>query len=318
LIKGSNYLEALNDVTALVFDKTGTLTKGVFKVTDVVPTSLFTQDTLLEYAAYAESFSNHPIALSILKAYRGSINQNVIADYKEISGHGMKSVVRGKTVLAGNIKLMKKENIMFEEPIAEGTIVYLAVDGSYAGYIVISDEVKEDSAEAIQSLRKMGIKDIIMLTGDSKATGESVGRLLDIHHVYTELLPHEKIERLEQLKKNQGSKGKVMFIGDGINDAPALAQADIGVAMGGLGSDAAIEAADIVLMTDEPSKLVTALKIAKRTRIIVWQNICFALAVKGMVLLLGAWGLATMWEAVFADVGVAILAILNAMRVMRS
>ena len=317
LIKGSNYLEALNTAKTIIFDKTGTLTKGVFKVTNVVATPPFSQDTLLEYAAYAESFSNHPIALSIMRAYKEPINQNDISDYKEIPGHGMKSVIKGKTILAGNRKLMERENVSFEEHTAEGTVVHLSIDQSYAGFIVISDEVKEDSAKTIKALQDMGIKDIVMLTGDSKATGERVSKLLGIHHVYTELLPQEKIEKLEMLKNNSSPKSKVMFIGDGINDAPALAQADIGVAMGGLGSDAAIEAADIVLMTDEPSKLITALKIARKTRIIVWQNICFALGVKGLVLLLGAGGLATMWEAVFADVGVAIIAILNAMRVMK-
>ncbi len=317
LIKGSNYLEALNHVKTIVFDKTGTLTKGVFKVTKTAPEPLFSKDTLLEYAAYAEYFSNHPISLSIKKAYKNSIDPRDISDYQEISGHGAKAIVKGKTILAGNRKLMKKENITFHEATADGTIVYLAVDEQYAGFIVISDEVKEDSAESIKILRRMGIREIIMLTGDSRSTGEKISKQLGIYHFYTELLPHEKIEKLEIIEDSKYRGSKVMFVGDGINDAPALARADVGVAMGGLGSDAAIEAADVVLMTDEPSKLISALRIAKRTKTIVWQNIFFALSVKGLVLLLGAGGIATMWEAVFADVGVAIIAILNAMRVMK-
>ncbi len=318
LIKGSNYLEALNHVKTIVFDKTGTLTKGIFKVTEVVPESLFSKDMLLEYAASAEYFSSHPIAHSIKKAYSNPIDPHNISDYQEISGHGTKAIVKGKTILAGNRKLMEKEGITFDKTAANGTIVYLAVNGAYAGFIVIADEVKEDSADSIKALRKMGVKEIIMLTGDSQSTGENTGKQLGIRHIYTELLPHEKIKMLEKIENNKIPGSKVMFVGDGINDAPALARADVGVAMGGLGSDAAIEAADVVLMTDEPSKLISAIKIARRTRTIVWQNIFFALGIKGLVLLLGAGGIATMWEAVFADVGVAIMAILNSMRVMKT
>jgi len=317
LIKGSNYLEALNNVDTVVFDKTGTLTKGVFKVTKIMETGAIPEAQLLEYAAYAESYSNHPIALSIQKAYGKEIDKNEITDYNEISGHGIKVTIKGKTILAGNSKLMRKENIPFEELQAIGTVVHLAIDGSYAGFIVISDEVKDDSRNAISALRSIGVKKLVMLTGDSKAVGEKIGRDLGLDEVYSELLPDQKVEKLEMLDKKKSPKGKLVFVGDGINDAPVLARADIGVAMGGVGSDAAIEAADIVLMTDEPSKLVSAIKIAKRTRNIVWQNIIFAMTVKGIVLLLGAGGIATMWEAVFADVGVALLAVLNAMRVMK-
>ena len=318
LVKGSNYLEALNNVDTVVFDKTGTLTKGVFKVTKISSTGSVPENDLLEFAAYAESYSNHPIALSIQKAYEKEINKNEISDYDEISGHGIKVNVKGKNVLAGNSKLMKKENIPFDEAETVGTVVHMAIDGNYSGYIVISDEVKDDSKQAIKALKNIGVKKLVMLTGDSKAVGEKIGMDLGLDEVHAELLPDQKVEKLELLDKQKSPKGKLIFVGDGINDAPVLARADVGVAMGGVGSDAAIEAADVVLMTDEPSKLVSAIKIAKRTRGIVWQNIIFAMAVKGIVLLLGAGGIATMWEAVFADVGVALLAVLNAMRVMKT
>lgn len=317
LIKGSNYLEALNNVHTIVFDKTGTLTKGIFKVTEIVETGIYSQSELLEFAAYAESYSNHPIATSIQKAYKKAVDQNIINDYDEISGHGIKVVVNGKTILVGNTKLMDKNGISYNNPETLGTIVHIAVDGIYAGYIVIADELKEDSIDAIKALRAIGIKKLVMLTGDSKSVGEMIGNELGLDSVYTELLPNQKVEKLEMLEKDKPARGKLIFVGDGINDAPVLARADVGVAMGGLGSDAAIEAADVVLMNDEPSKLVTAIMIAKRTRSIVWQNIFFALAIKGIVLILGAGGIATIWEAVFADVGVAVLAILNAMRVMK-
>jgi Cd2+/Zn2+-exporting ATPase len=273
--------------------------------------------TLLEAAAYAESYSNHPIALSILKEYNKEVNKNEIENYEEISGHGIKVKARDHVILAGNAKLMKKEDIAYDEVNAAGTVVHVAIDGKYAGLIIISDEVKEDAPQAMKALKDIGIKKLVMLTGDSKSVGTTVGQSLGLDEVHAELLPHQKVEKLEELDKKKSPKGKLVFVGDGINDAPVLARADIGVAMGGLGSDATIEAADIVLMTDEPTKLVSAIKIAKRTRTIVWQNIIFALAVKGVVLLLGAGGIATMWEAVFADVGVAVLAILNAMRVMK-
>jgi len=316
LIKGSNYLEALNNVDTIVFDKTGTLTKGVFKVTEVKTIAEVNQEELLEYAAYAESYSNHPIALSILKAYGKNIDKNIIQDYKEISGHGTLAIIDGHSILAGNSKLMVSENIAFSNPDSIGTVVHVSFDKNYLGYLVISDEVKEDSRQAIIDLKNIGIKKIVMLTGDAKAVGNKVGEILGIDIVYAELLPDQKVQKLEELEQHKTSKGKLMFVGDGINDAPVLARADIGVAMGGLGSDAAIEAADIVIMTDEPSKIISAIKVAHRTRRIVWQNILFAFAVKAVVLILGAGGLATMWEAVFADVGVAFIAVLNAMRVM--
>jgi Cd2+/Zn2+-exporting ATPase len=318
LIKGSNYLEALNDVDTVVFDKTGTLTKGIFKVTRVNAIDGFEDADLLEYAAYAESYSNHPIAVSIIKAYGREIDKSMISEYDEISGHGIKAMVKGILVLAGNSKLMDKENIPHDDADETGTVVHIAIDRKYAGYIVISDEVKDDSKNALRELKSIGVRKLVMLTGDNKAIGERIGMDLGMDEVYAELLPHQKVEKLELLDQNKPSDGKLVFVGDGINDAPVLARADVGVAMGGVGSDAAIEAADVVLMTDEPSKLVNAIKIARRTRKIVWQNIIFAMAVKGVVLLLGAGGVATIWEAVFADVGVAILAILNAMRVMKT
>ena len=316
LIKGSNYLEALNNVDTVVFDKTGTLTKGVFKVTKISPKNNVSEAELLEYAAIAESFSNHPIALSILKAYGKEIKKEEIEGYSEISGQGVKVKVSGKEILVGNAKLMTSENISYEKPYLIGTIVHLAVDKKYAGFILISDEIKEDSAKAIKSLRKIGVKKVVMLTGDSSAAGEKIGNELGLDKVYSELLPQDKVEKLEELSCEKSKSGKLIFVGDGINDAPVLARADVGVAMGGLGSDAAIEAADIVLMTDEPMKLCSSIKIAKRTKLIVWQNIIFALGVKFIVLLLAALGLASMWAAVFADVGVALLAVINSLRAM--
>lgn len=316
LIKGSNYLEALYYVDTVVFDKTGTLTKGTFKVTELNASNGFEKDELLEYAAYAESYSTHPIALSIVKAYNKEIDKSEIQEYHEISGYGIKTKIRTRDVLVGNSRLMEKENITFVNIEALGSIVHLAIDKKYAGYIVISDELKHDSAKAIEGLHNIGIKKIVMLTGDIKSVGEKVGKDLGIDEVYAELLPDQKVEKLEELEQRKGHKSKLVFVGDGINDAPVLARADIGIAMGGLGSDAAIEAADVVIMTDEPSKIISAIRIARRTRKIVWQNIVFAMVVKAVVLILGAGGLATMWEAVFADVGVAVVAILNAMRVI--
>jgi Cd2+/Zn2+-exporting ATPase len=317
LVKGSNYLEALNNVDTVVFDKTGTLTKGVFKVTEIVTKGDMDKAQLLEFTAYAESFSNHPIALSILKEYGKEANQNEVADYEEISGHGIKVKVKGKDILAGNKKLMNKENVGYPDVETFGTVVHVAIDKKYSGYIVISDEIKEDSAKAIKELKNIGVRKTVMLTGDNKIVGDKVGKQLGLDQVYAELLPHQKVEKLEELDKEKAPKGKLIFVGDGINDAPVLARADVGVAMGGLGSDAAIEAADVVIMTDEPSKLVSGIKIAKRTRKIVWQNIIFALGVKAIFLTLGAVGIATLWEAVFADVGVTVLAVINAMRVMK-
>ena len=315
LMKGSNYLEALNNVDTIVFDKTGTLTKGIFKVTKINSVGDLTSRDLLEMAAYAESYSTHPIALSIIKEF-GKIDNSLLVEYDEISGYGTKVNLKGHEVIAGNSKLMRKENIDFNEADDLGTIVYIAIDKKYAGYIVISDEVKEDSEIAILGLKKMGIRKLVMLTGDSKSVGEKIGRQLGLDEIYSELLPHQKVEKLEMLEKQRKAKGKLIFIGDGVNDAPVLTRADVGIAMGGLGSDAAIEAADIVIMTDEPYKIVTAIKIAKKTKNIVWQNIIFAFAIKGIILILGVGGLATMWEAVFADVGVTLIAVFNALRVL--
>lgn len=316
LVKGSNYLEALNSVDIVVFDKTGTLTKGVFKVTEIETQNGFTYDELLEFAAYAESYSSHPIAASIVKEYGREINKEQIGNYNEISGHGIKVKVKGREILAGNIKLMTKENILVDSIDAAGTVVYLAIDSKFAGYILISDEIKSDAKEAISGLKQLGIKKTVMLTGDSRSIAEKVSLQLGLDEYHAELLPDQKVEEIEKLDKEKRKKGKLLFVGDGINDAPVLARADVGVAMGALGSDAAIEAADVVIMTDEPSKVVSGIKMAKRTRTIVWQNIIFAMAVKLIVLSLGAGGAATIWEAVFADVGVALIAVLNAARVL--
>lgn len=318
LIKGSNYLEALNNVETVVFDKTGTLTKGVFKVTEINPQGGNSENDLLEYAAYAECLSTHPIALSILHAYNGEIDKNKLQDYQEVAGYGIKVKVDGHAILAGNSRLMDSETIDYSDNETFGTAVHIAIDGKYAGNIVISDEVKADSVKAISELKTLGIRNFVMLTGDVKAIGDKVGKQLGIDTVYSELLPLDKVNELESLAGKVSLKGKLVFVGDGINDAPVLARADIGIAMGGLGSDAAIEAADVVIMTDEPSKIATAIKIAKRTRRIVFQNIIFALGVKGIFLVLGALGVASMWEAVFGDVGVAVIAIMNAMRVINT
>ncbi|MBN7772215.1 heavy metal translocating P-type ATPase [Clostridium aminobutyricum] len=318
LVKGSNYLEALNTIDTIVFDKTGTLTKGIFKVTKVESVNGWSKEELLAYAAHAESFSNHPIALSIQKEYHQKIDPQRLTEQKEIPGQGIFVKIDGKPVLAGNGKLMETEHITWKPVDALGSIIYLAIDGIYAGYIVISDELKPDSKKAIQELKELGVNHTAMLTGDSRMVGEAIALEIGLDAVYTELLPHQKVEQLEQIEKNKKSKGKLVFVGDGINDAPVLARADIGIAMGALGSDAAIEAADVVLMTDEPSKIVSAIKIARKTRAIVWQNILFAMGVKVVILILAACGIATMWEAVFGDVGVTVLAILNAMRAMKT
>ena len=318
LMKGGNYLEALNTVDTIVFDKTGTLTKGIFKVTKIESFSEFSQDELLETAAKAERYSSHPIALSILAAYGKEIDDKLIEGYEEIAGHGIKVRISGQQVLAGNTKLMDEAGIKFINPEEIGSIVHVSISGKYAGYIVIADELKGDAKSSIMGLRALGIRKLVMLTGDSKAAGDKIGKQLGLDEVYTELLPDQKVEKLELLGKQRQTKGALLFVGDGINDAPVLMRADVGIAMGGLGSDAAIAAADIVIMTDEPSKLISAIKIARRTRRIIWQNIFFAFAVKGLVLILGAMGLATMWEAVFADVGVTLIAVLNAMRVLNT
>ena len=328
LVKGSNYLEALNSVNSVVFDKTGTLTKGVFKVTALVPAEGFTRAQLLEAAALAEVYSTHPIAKSILDAYNSThgldsntnnkgIFKERIESYEEMAGLGVKVVVEGKTFYAGNNKLMAKAGITHNKNEDVGTVVYVTIDNQYLGYLLITDELKEDSAAALAGLKKMGIRRLVMLTGDDKDVAAHVAGKLKLDEVYAELLPHEKVAKIEEIYATKG-KGNLVFVGDGINDAPVLARADVGVAMGGLGSDAAIEAADVVIMTDEPSKLVTAIKIAQRTRSIVWQNIFIALGVKGIVLVLGAGGIATLWAAVFADVGVAVIAILNTMRILNT
>jgi Cd2+/Zn2+-exporting ATPase len=315
LVKGSNYLEALAKTELVVFDKTGTLTQGVFDVQEIYAKDI-TKEELLALTAYAESYSNHPISLSLKRAYGKEIDKSRLSNVEEISGHGIIASVDGKVVAAGNSKLMTKLNISYSEDVVIGTVVHVAVDNSYAGYIVISDKVKPDAALAIQTLKAAHVKQTVMLTGDSKSVGEKVAKELQMDQVYTELLPGDKVDKLEELFTKKSAKGKLAFVGDGINDAPVLARADIGVAMGGLGSDAAIEAADVVIMTDEPSKLGTAIKISKKTLGIVRQNIIFALAVKIGVLILSAFGLATMWEAVFSDVGVSVIAILNALRAL--
>ena len=315
LIKGSNYLEALAEAEIVVFDKTGTLTKGTFEVTEICPVGMEKRE-LLEYAAYAESFSDHPISKSLKSAYQENIDNHRISDAEEISGHGVKAFIDGKTVYAGNSKLMKLEGIHYEEQEIFGTVVHVAVAGEYAGYIVIADDLKEDSAETIKALKELGIKKNVMLTGDLKMVGEHIGRELGMDQVEAELLPIDKVKRMESLLTEKSAKGKLVFVGDGINDAPVLSQADIGIAMGGLGSDAAIEAADIVIMDDKPSKLIAAIGISKKTLKIVKQNIIFALGIKILALLLSALGMANMWEAVFADVGVSVIAIINSMRAL--
>lgn len=316
LVKGGNYLEALKDVETVVFDKTGTLTKGVFKVTEI-NTNNIDKDELLKLAAYGESNSNHPIALSIVKAYGKEINKESLINYEEISGHGIKVNIEGNEVLLGNYKLMNKFNIKFNEVDTIGTIVHVAINGEYKGNIVISDEIKETSKEVIETLKSIGIKNTVMLTGDNKVVADKVGKIIGLDQVYSELLPADKVEQVEKLMNIKSSKGKLVFVGDGINDAPVLARADIGIAMGGIGSDAAIEAADVVLMKDDPKSIVDAIKAARKTNKILWQNIIFALAVKTIVMILVAFGIGTMWEAVFADVGVTILAVINSIRCLR-
>ena len=317
LVKGSNYLEALNKVSVVVFDKTGTLTKGVFKVVDITVEFGFTKEQVLEYAAQAESYSNHPIAKSIQEAFGKTIDQSVLSGYEEISGHGIRVLIGGKRVLAGNSKLMDSEKVSYAACQSAGTKVYIAVDGRYAGCIVIADEVKDDSQNAIASLKKIGVEKTVMLTGDDEKIGKAVAEQLGLDEYYAQLLPDQKVEKLEYLDQHKTKGSKLAFVGDGINDAPVLARADVGIAMGGLGSDAAIEAADVVLMTDEPSKLVDAIDVAKATKRIVMQNIIIALGIKSVFLILGALGIAGMWEAVFGDVGVTIIAVLNAMRILK-
>lgn len=316
LVKGGNYLEALAQAETIVFDKTGTLTKGVFKVQSIVPQGI-SKEELLRITAYAENYSNHPISLSLKEAYGKEIDESLISDVEEIAGHGVTAVVEGHRIAAGNNKMVRRLGLQ-ETGIgdAAGTIVHVIIDEVYRGYIVIADEIKEDSLRAITALNKTQVRQTIMLTGDAKAIGEKVASQLGLDKVYTELLPGEKVEKVEELIQNKSAKGKLIFVGDGINDAPVLARADLGIAMGGLGSDAAIEAADIVIMTDEPSKIAVAMKISKKTLRIVRQNITISLVVKFCVLILGAMGIATMWAAVFADVGVSVIAVLNAARIL--
>ncbi len=316
LVKGGNYLESLADTNIVVFDKTGTLTKGVFNVTAVHPDSI-SEAQLIEMAALAESYSDHPISRSLKEAYASEIDTSRLGEVEELSGRGVRAEVDGRSVCIGNDKLMEEIGVKWHPCHRIGTTVHVAVDGMYAGHIVISDEVKPDAKEAIQALKQQGVRKTVMLTGDAKAVGEGVAQELGLDQVYTELLPADKVKRVEELLGKKSQKETLVFVGDGINDAPVLSRADIGIAMGAMGSDAAIEAADIVLMDDRPSKIAVAIQIAKKTRRIVRQNIIFALAVKALVLALGALGIATMWEAVFADVGVSVIAILNAMRALK-
>ncbi|MCL4484618.1 MAG: cadmium-translocating P-type ATPase [Bacteroidetes bacterium] len=315
LVKGSNFLDALTRITTVVFDKTGTLTKGEFKVAEVVTSNGFTKEEILEYAAYAEVNSNHPVAQSITMGYKKKIDPARISQIEEISGHGIKAVVEGRIILAGNDKLLHKEKI--EHPVCQvdGTVVHVVIDGIYAGYIIISDSLKEDAIDAIEKLKAKKIQ-TVMLTGDNQYAAQAFAKKLGISRYYYELLPEDKVKHIEQLI-SENKDGRVAFVGDGINDAPVIARADVGIAMGALGSDAAIEIADVVLMTDSPSKVAMALNVAKTTRSIVWQNILFAMGVKLIFIVLGVFGIATMWEAVFGDMGVALIAIFNALRILR-
>ena len=316
LIKGSNYLEEIANTEIVVFDKTGTLTEGVFEVQKVNPIGI-SEEELLEITAFAENYSNHPISLSVKKAYNKEIDEKQIINVEEIPGYGIIAKIGENDVLVGNEKLMKEHKIEFTKCSEIGTILYVALNQKYVGYILIADKIKDDSEKAIKTLKKNNVKQIVMLTGDKKNVGESVAKKLGIDKVYTELLPDGKVKKVEELLKEKSEKGKLAFVGDGINDAPVLALADIGIAMGGLGADSAIEAADVVIMNDEPSRIVNAINLSKKTMRIVKENIIFAILIKVIVLILSACGLSTMWEAVFADVGVSIIAIINALRVLR-
>ena len=322
LVKGSNYLEALSQTRYVVFDKTGTLTKGVFEVTDISPADATVgvqtaKQELLRYAAYAENFSDHPISKSLREAYGGSIDSSCITDVEEIGGHGVMAKVDGVAVAVGNAKLMKRLGLKYAENIGIGTVVHVAVDGTYAGYILIADVIKEEAGKAIANLKASGIKKSIMLTGDSRAVAEYVAKELGVDEVHSDLLPADKVTEVERLLEEKEAGEKLAFVGDGINDAPVLSRADIGIAMGALGSDAAIEAADIVLMDDNPDKIAQAIRISRKCLRIVYENITFSLAVKGLCLILGALGIANMWMAIFADVGVMVIAVLNATRCLR-
>lgn len=316
LVKGSNYLEALADTKYVVCDKTGTLTKGVFEVTNIVPQGI-SKEELLEKAAYVESFSNHPISKSLKTAYGKDIDTSKVSDVEEISGYGVSAVIDGKKIYVGNTKFMKKLHVSYTEPKQVATEVHVVMDGVYGGYILISDVVKENAKEAVEKLKKAGVKQVVMLTGDAKRTADAVGKKLSVDVVKSELLPADKVAEVEKLLEQKGAKEKLAFVGDGINDAPVLSRADLGIAMGALGSDAAIEAADIVLMDDDPAKIALAIKISKKTLRIVYQNIVFALAIKLGCLALGAIGFVNMWWAIFADVGVMVIAVLNATRALQ-
>jgi Cd2+/Zn2+-exporting ATPase len=316
LVKGATYLDTLTVVKTVVFDKTGTLTKGVFNVVKIVPKNGWNEQNLLQLAAKVEAHSNHPIAKSIRDACDEKFDASQVENYSEIAGYGIKAEVENQVVLAGNDRLLHRENIAHDVCEVEGTVVHIAVDNVYAGYIVIADELKEDARQAIQSLKGLGVDKTVMLTGDENAIASRISQQLGLDSYLAELLPEDKVSALENILNSPEKYNKVAFVGDGINDAPVIARADVGVAMGGLGSDAAIETADVVVMTDAPSKVAQAIQVAKKTHLLVWQNIIFAIAIKGVFILLGAMGLATMWEAVFADVGVALLAILNATRVL--
>ena len=316
LIKGGNYLEGLSQMGTAVFDKTGTLTKGVFKVTKINPEEGYTEEDILKLAALSEAYSNHPIGKSIVDAFGGEINREDIKEYKEFSGKGVKANIFESEILSGNKKLFNEQKVEIKEVDSYGTVVYIAKDRKFIGSVVISDELKDDSIDTLENLKNFGVN-TVMLTGDNKKVGDKIGEILGVDKVYSELLPQDKVSILEDIIKSKGDAKKVVFLGDGVNDAPVLARADIGVAMGGLGSDAAIEASDIVIMTDEPRKLITGVNIARRTKKIVKENIIFALGVKAIVLILGAFGVATMWEAVFADVGVSLIAVLNSLRALK-
>lgn len=317
LIKGGNFMEVLANADVVVMDKTGTLTKGTFSVTEIVPQPGVDKGRLLELAAFAESYSDHPISLSLKQAYGKEIDGTRVSEVQELAGHGVKAVVDGVQVCAGNAKLMAQLGLAAKNTAVAGTVVHVAQDGKYLGYIVISDQLKEDAVQAVAALKQAGVRKTVMLTGDAKAAANVVAKQVGVDEVHAELLPADKVEEVETLLSDPACRGALLFVGDGINDAPVLSRADVGIAMGGLGSDAAIEAADVVIMDDRPSRIALAVRLSRRTLRIVWQNIIFALVIKALVMILGAFGLANMWEAVFADVGVAVLAILNAMRALR-
>jgi Cd2+/Zn2+-exporting ATPase len=317
LVKGSNFLDALSRATVVAFDKTGTLTKGVFKVTKIETRNGFSEDEILRFAALAEAHSNHPIAKAIKEAYGREIDETQIKEHEEIAGHGVRARIDDTEVMVGNDRLLHKFNIEHDTCHVKGTVAHIVVNGKYAGYIIISDEIKEDSPIAVKELKRLGVKKVIMLTGDNRDVADEIAKQLGIDEFYAELLPEDKVKVIEELERKKKGDEKIVFVGDGINDAPVLARADVGVAMGALGSDAAIETADVVVMDDKPSKLPRGVKIARRTQRIVWQNIILALGVKLAFISLGIIGEATMWEAVFADVGVALIAVFNAMRILR-